>query len=64
VTLLPRLAVTAGVTEGTDLILRPLGMPRVRGERWASRGGRMRLRQQIIGRWRPHLAETCREAAC
>jgi LysR family hydrogen peroxide-inducible transcriptional activator len=60
VTLLPRIAVAAGVTEGTSLITRPLaaaGAWRTLGLAWrpnAPRGGDYRALA-------PHLAEVCRE---
>jgi LysR family transcriptional regulator, hydrogen peroxide-inducible genes activator len=63
VTLLPRLAVAAGVTEGTDLILRPLaaaGAWRTLGLAWRPNAPKAADYRALA----PHLAETCREAAC
>jgi len=61
VTLLPRLAVTAGITEGTGLVLRPLagaGAWRTLGLAWRPNAPRA-ADYRAMG---PHLAETCREA--
>jgi LysR family hydrogen peroxide-inducible transcriptional activator len=63
VTLLPRLAVAAGLTEGTDLILRPLaaaGAWRTLGLAWRPNAPKAADYRALA----PHLAETCREAAC
>jgi LysR family hydrogen peroxide-inducible transcriptional activator len=62
VTLLPRLAVTAGVTEGTSLITRPLaaaGAWRTIGLAWRPNAPRAADYRALA----PHLAETCRETA-
>jgi LysR family transcriptional regulator, hydrogen peroxide-inducible genes activator len=63
VTLLPRIAVEAGVTEGTSLITRPLaaaGAWRTLGLAWRPNAPRAADYRALA----PHLAETCREAAC
>jgi LysR family hydrogen peroxide-inducible transcriptional activator len=63
VTLLPRIAVAAGVTEGTSLITRPLaaaGAWRTLGLAWRPNAPRAADYRALA----PHLAETCREPAC
>jgi 2-dehydropantoate 2-reductase len=60
VTLLPRIAVEAGVTEGTGLITRPLaaaGAWRTLGLAWRPNAPRAADYRALA----PHLAETCRE---
>ena len=62
VTLLPRIAVEAGVTEGTSLVLRPLsgaGAWRTLGFAWRPNAPRA-ADYRALG---PHLAESCRDAA-
>ena len=61
VTLLPRLAVTAGITDGTGLVLRPLsGAPawRTLGLAWRPNAPRAADYRALA----PHLADSCREA--
>jgi LysR family hydrogen peroxide-inducible transcriptional activator len=61
VTLLPRLAVNAGVAAGTDLVLRPLAAP----HSWRTLGLAWRPNTPRAADYRalaPHLAETCRDA--
>ncbi|MGE0221981.1 MAG: hydrogen peroxide-inducible genes activator [Acetobacteraceae bacterium] len=61
ITLLPRLAVAAGIIEGTGLILRPLagaGAWRTLGLAWRPNAPRA-SDYRALG---PHLAETCRDA--
>ena len=63
VTLLPRIAVAAGVTEGTELITRPLaaaGAWRTLGLAWRPNAPRAADYRALA----PHLAETCRVVAC
>jgi LysR family hydrogen peroxide-inducible transcriptional activator len=60
VTLLPKIAVTAGVTEGTNLVTRPLaaaGAWRTIGLAWRPNAPRA-TDYRALG---PHLAEVCRE---
>ena len=62
VTLLPRLAVTAGITDGTGLVLRPLsGAPawRTLGLAWRPNAPRAADYRALA----PHLADSCREVA-
>jgi LysR family hydrogen peroxide-inducible transcriptional activator len=61
VTLLPRIAVDAGVTEGTSLITRPLaaaGAWRTLGLAWRPNAPRAADYRALA----PHLAETCRDS--
>lgn len=61
VTLLPRLAVAAGIAEGTGLILRPLAGAsawRTLGLAWRPNAPRASDYRALA----PHLAETCRDA--
>jgi len=61
VTLLPRIAVAAGVMEGTSLITRPIaaaGAWRTLGLAWRPNAPRAADYRALA----PHLAETCREA--
>jgi LysR family hydrogen peroxide-inducible transcriptional activator len=61
VTLLPRLAVAAGITAGTDLVLRPIagaGAWRGLGLAWRPNAPRAADYRALA----PHLAETCGEA--
>lgn len=61
VTLLPRLSVAAGITAGTELVLRPLsgsGTWRTLGLAWRPNAPRAADYRALA----PHLAETCREA--
>ena len=61
VTLLPRLAVAAGIAEGTGLVLRPLagaGAWRTLGLAWRPNTPRA-ADYRALG---SHLTETCREA--
>jgi LysR family hydrogen peroxide-inducible transcriptional activator len=60
VTLLPRIAVDAGVTEGTSLITRPVaaaGAWRTLGLAWRPNAPRAADYRALA----PHIAETCRE---
>jgi LysR family hydrogen peroxide-inducible transcriptional activator len=62
VTLLPRIAVDAGVTEGTSLITRPVaasGAWRTIGLAWRPNAPRAADYRALA----PHISETCREAA-
>lgn len=62
ITLLPRLAVSAGVVSGTDLVLRPLASAGA----WRTLGLAWRHNTPRAGEFRglaPHLAEACRDAA-
>lgn len=61
VTLLPRIAVNAGVTDGTDVILRPLaaaGAWRTLGLAWRPNAPRASEHRALV----PLLSETCRDA--
>jgi LysR family transcriptional regulator, hydrogen peroxide-inducible genes activator len=61
ITLLPRLAVAAGITEGTDLVLRPLAGPgawRTLGLAWRPNAPRSADYRALAA----HLVETCRQA--
>ena len=61
VTLLPRIAVNAGVTDGTDVILRPLaaaGAWRTLGLAWRPNAPRASEYRALV----PLLSETCRDA--
>ena len=63
VTLLPRLAVAAGIAAGTGLCLRPLagaGAWRTLGLAWRPNAPRAADYRALA----PHLAEACREVAC
>ena len=63
VTLLPRLAVTAGVTAGTEIELRPLaaaGAWRTLGVAWRPGAPRAADYRSLV----PLLTETCRDALC
>jgi len=60
VTLLPRLAVAAGIVDGTGLALRPLaeaGAWRTLGLAWRPNAPRAADYRALA----PHLAETCRD---
>ena len=60
ITLLPRLAVAAGIAEGTGVVLRPLAGPSA----WRTLGLAWRPNAPRAGDYRalaPHLSETCRE---
>jgi LysR family hydrogen peroxide-inducible transcriptional activator len=62
VTLVPRLAVSAGIAEGTGVVIRPLsgaGAWRTIGLAWRPNAPRAADYRALA----PHLAETCRETA-